>query len=336
MITVSTARRVEVIGHRGASGFRPEHTAAAYRMAFALGADSVEPDLVATRDGVLVIRHENEISGTTDVAARPEFADRRTTKVVDGIVHDGWFCEDFSWDELSTLRARERLPLLRPESATFDGRYSILRLSELLTLIDEESARLGRRLGLVAEVKHPSYFASIGLPLDELLAPELGRWDGAGRLVVESFEQSVLTRLRERGLAARYVYLIDAEGAAPDLIEAQADAAPSYRSQLSDASLARLAEEVDGISPSALLLLDRDAGGIRTTDVVARAHRAGLSVFTWTLRPENAFLPAEFRRGRLARDWGDWRAAFELILSTEVDGVFADHPDLAVAARERV
>ncbi|MFT4028737.1 MAG: glycerophosphodiester phosphodiesterase family protein [Protaetiibacter sp.] len=321
------ARRPLVIGHRGASGYRPEHTRAAYELAFALGADAVEPDIVATRDGVLVLRHENEISGTTDVARRPEFADRRTTKSFGPVTMTGWFTEDFTWDELATLRAIERVPGIRPASATFDGRYPILRLDELLELIAEASERHGRSLGLVAEIKHAAYFDSIGLPLGELVAEALAGFPGP--LVVESFEQTVLDEVRQRGLDAKLVYLLEATGTAPDLMMRLGASAPDYTTQLE--RLDEFAGLVDGISVDKGRLLKPDVrAGVELVD---RAHAAGLEVFTWTLRPENKFLTKAFRSGDAAR-WGNWRAEFDAVLATGVDGVFADHPDLAVAARD--
>jgi len=183
---VTVARVPLIIGHRGASGYRPEHTRAAYELAFRLGADAVEPDIVATRDGVLVLRHENEISGTTDVASRPEFADRRANKLIDGARLTGWFTEDFTWAELSTLRAVERLPQVRQASATFDGLEPILRLSDLLGIIDDASGQ--RQRIMVAELKHATYFESIGLPLDELFASEVSGWASDENLIVECFE----------------------------------------------------------------------------------------------------------------------------------------------------
>lgn len=332
-----------VIGHRGAPGYRPEHTRASYEMAFALGADAVEPDLVATRDGVPVVRHENEISGTTDVAQHPEFADRRTTKQIDGASLTGWFTEDFTWAELSTLRAVERLPKLRQHSATFDGAQPILRLDQLLDLIDRSCERHGRAIRLVAEIKHAAYFASIGLPLDQLVADGLSRWGSRERLTIECFEQTVLGQVRDRGVDARYVYLLESDGAAADLVARDGSAAATYASQLTDAGLARLAgvgdgsgvdgSGVDGISVDKSLLIDEPTSAHPgTTDLVARAHEHGLSVFTWTLRPENHFLATGHRVGAVDADWGDWQREFELILSTGVDGVFADHPDLARAA----
>jgi glycerophosphoryl diester phosphodiesterase len=329
-----TSPRPLIIGHRGASGYRPEHTRASYELAFALGADAVEPDIVATLDGELVLRHENEISTTTDVARHPEFAARRTTKVVDGNTVTGWFTEDFTWAELSTLRTIERLPQLRQHSATFDGRYPILRLRELLELIDAASERHGRALGLVAEIKHPTHFAALDLPLGELVAQALSGWADADRLVVESFEQSVLGELRGRGIPGRYIYLLEAKGAAADLAALLGTKAPSYSSQLGNAGLARLATEVDGISVDRSRLLKVEAGAAVVTDLVSRAHASGLAVFAWTLRPENRFLTAPFRRGAKSADWGDWRAEFRMLLDSGLDGAFFDHPDLGVALRD--
>lgn len=229
-----------VIGHRGASGYRPEHTEAAYSLAFALGADAIEPDIVATRDGVLVVRHENEISGTTDVAAHAEFADRRTEKVIDGVALTGWFTEDFTWAELRTLRARERLPTLRSMSASFDGLFPILRLRDVFRLVDRLEAPLDRELGVVAEIKHASYFASIGLPLDELFAAEVNEagWNtGEGRLTIESFERTVLAQVHERGIFGRRVFLLEATGAPADLVAQSGDAATTYADFLTDLSL---------------------------------------------------------------------------------------------------
>jgi glycerophosphoryl diester phosphodiesterase len=301
-----------VIGHRGASGYRPEHTRSAYELAIALGADAIEPDIVMSKDGELVLRHENEISGTTDVARHPEFADRRTTKVVDGQELTGWFTEDFTWDELATLRAVERLPELRQHSTTFDGLEPILRLRDLVGIMEAAD----RPLTLVAEVKHPTYFASIGLPMDAPVAEALAAWRDPERLVVECFERGILHRLRDRGLAARYVYLLMGGEHAPD-------SGAAYDDELAG-DLGALG--ADGISVDGLTLL-------RQPGLPARAHALGMLAYTWTLRPENAFLPAPFRGQGADADWGDWRAAYRAAIATGVDGVFADHPDLGVAAR---
>ncbi|WP_223691746.1 glycerophosphodiester phosphodiesterase family protein [Leifsonia poae] len=337
-----------VIGHRGASGYRPEHTRAAYELAFALGADAVEPDLVATKDGVLVLRHENEISGTTDVATHPEFADRRTTKEIDGARLTGWFTEDFTWAELATLRARERLAGVRQASSTFDGRYPILRMRDLFDIVDRASQDVARLLGIVAELKHATYFESIGLPLDELFSAELAEagWADNPELVVESFEKTVLGQLYRRGHRGRRVYLLEAAGAPADRVAALGSAAPAYSDDLTAMGLYALAsaapaDRVDGISVETSLLLPTkrvpaapDDDEALAFDLVDSAHSAGLGVYCWTLRPENAFLPPEFRVGELTSAWGDWAEMYSAVLRSGVDGVFADHPDLAVAVRD--
>ena len=313
-----------VIAHRGASGYRPEHTLSAFRLAIEQGADAVEPDLVATSDGVLVIRHENEISGTTDVASHPEFASRRATKVVDGVSRTGWFTEDFTWDELSILRAREPRPRIRPDSAAHDGREGILRFEQLLELVRIQD----RAVDLVAELKHPTHFAALGLNLDGLLVSALAEagWTDGSRLTVESFELSILKRIRARGLQARFIYLIEAHGAPAD------DPSVPFASFLTDDALVTLASVVDGISVNKKLLLDPD---VADATLIERAHAAGLLVYCWTLRPENRFLAPRHRIGAADRDFGDWEAEFGVLLASGIDGVFTDHPDLAVEARAR-
>ena len=328
MVSILFAYRCTVtliIGHRGASGYRPEHSRAAYELAFALGADAVEPDIVATKDGVLVLRHENEISGTTNVASHPEFASRKATKTIDGATLTGWFTEDFTWAELQTLRVVERLPALRQPSTSFDGHEGIVRLRDLMQIIDAASTLYGRPLLMIAEIKHATYFESIGLPLDELFAREVRGWASEQNLVIESFEQSVLLKIRAHGIPGRLVFLAEREGAPADLVAADGRNARSYADHLTDAGLARLATEVDGVSvDKRLILVD--------PDFVARAHAAGLLVYTWTLRPENKFLSKPFRVGAAAAAWGNWRGEFARIIDTGLDGVFADHPDLAVTA----
>ncbi len=337
-----------VIGHRGAPGYRPEHTRSAYELAFALGADAVEPDIVATRDGVLVLRHENEISGTTDVASRPEFAARRTTREVDGTPLTGWFTEDFTWAELATLRATERLGALRQSSASFDGRFPIIRLRDLFAIIDEAADEQRRLVRMVAEFKHASHFAAQGLPLDELFAAELdeaGWGRGDERLIMESFELDVLDRLGARGIRGHRVFLIEDAGAPVDLALAEGSAAPSYDDFMTEAGLLGLAGRVAGVSVGKSRLLGRSRarraariadGGAPTlggAELVDAAHSAGLLVFTWTLRPENRFLSARHRRGTARSAFGDWLGEFSEVIATGVDGIFVDHPDLGIDAR---
>ncbi|TFD10244.1 glycerophosphodiester phosphodiesterase family protein [Cryobacterium sp. TMT1-66-1] len=325
-----------VIGHRGASGYRPEHTSSAYDLAFELGADAVEPDIVATRDGILVLRHENDISATTDVASRTEFAGRRTTKEFADHTLTGWFTEDFTWAELATLRARERLAHLRPTSAVHDDQYPILRLSDLFHLIDEASNTYRRTLGMVAEIKNAAYFESIGLPLDELFAAEVraaGWSNDDERLIIESFEPTVLEQLAARGISAQSVFLIAPTGQPLDKIIELGAAAPYYSDYLTDSGLAALS--VDGISVDKSLIIQADAAGeLVVSSLVADAHAAGLDILCWTLRPENAFLTEPHRRGEQAADFGHWRGEFAAVMGSGIDGVFVDHPDLAVTVRD--
>ncbi|WP_046012498.1 glycerophosphodiester phosphodiesterase family protein [Microbacterium sp. SA39] len=316
-----------VIGHRGAPGYRPEHSRSSYELALAMGVDAVEPDVVATKDGVLVVRHENEISGTTDVARHPEFADRKTTKRVDGQALTGWFTEDFTWAELSTLRGRERLPEVRATSASFDDEQAILRLRDVLDIVRDGSAEHGREIGVVLEVKHATYFASIGLDLAPLIESELresGWADGELPLIIESFESTVLGQLRARGISASYVYLIEAAGRPYDLLVADGTQALSYKETVTPEGLDVLAGKVDGISVNKRMLL------ARSNTIVDDAHARGLKVFTWTCRPENAFLAAEFRGPGGKGAFGDYEAEWGVIARTGVDGVFVDHPDLGV------
>jgi glycerophosphoryl diester phosphodiesterase len=320
-----------VIGHRGASGLRPEHTLAAFELAIEQGADFVEPDLVPTRDGVLVARHESEIGGTTDVAAHPEFAGRRVTRDVNGAPVTGWFTEDFTLAELRSLRARERLPELRPDSAAYDGQFGIATLDELLDLLRERSAAVGRTIGLVAELKHASHFASLGLPLDELLLPVLERHGLIGRgdpVFVESFEPGILRRLRARS-EVRLVQLIEAHGAPAD------GGARSFADMATPGGLAEIAGYADAVGPAKALIVPRapDGSSLAATSLVADAHHAGLLVFPWTFRSENLFLPSELRRGEDLRAHGDAAGEYRTFYDLGVDAVFSDFPEEATGAR---
>ena len=323
-----------MIGHRGACGYRPEHTLESYRLAIRLGADYIEPDLVPTRDGVLVARHESEISGTTDVAARPEFAARRTTKVVEGLETTGWFTEDFTLAELRTLRATERLPAVRPQNTIFDGRYGIPTLQEILDLAASEGRRLGRPIGVCAETKHPSYYASIGLPLEQPLVAALQRngFDApTDPLFVQSFEIGHLQQLSAL-TGVRLHALLDSAGAPEDA--AVAAGGRTYADLATPDGLAFLAGFVAGIGVEKDLLIPRSAtGALRPpTSVVRDAHAAGLAVHAWTFRAENPFVPPEFRLGAAPDARGDAISEFELFLDLGLDGVITDHPDIAVAA----
>jgi glycerophosphoryl diester phosphodiesterase len=302
-----------VIAHRGASGERPEHTLAAYELGAHQGADYIEPDLVSTSDGELVARHENEISGTTDVAERPEFAGRRATKTIDGKPATGWFTEDFTLAEVKTLRARERIPDLRPANAEHDGRYEIPTFQEVIDL----AARLS--VGIYPETKHPSYHRSIGLPLEPGLVAALrhnGLDHDAARVFVQSFEAGSLRTLRAQ-LAVPLVQLL------------------GPRAATGPGDLAAIAEYADAIGPSKLLIVPRDEAGasLAPARLVEDAHRANLLVHPYTFRRENAFLPAELRSGDDPAAPGDLAAELRQFFALGVDGVFADFPELAVSVR---
>lgn len=324
-----------VIAHRGASGHRPEHSLAAYLLASEQGADAVEPDVVLSSDGVPVVRHENEISGTTDVSTRPEFASRRRSRSVDGRMLTGWFTEDFTWEELSTLRTREPHPALRPASAAHDGEGSILRLRDVLAICDRARGD-GSRPGAVVEIKHAAHFEQRGLDVVAAVADELtaAGWADAGdRLVIESFEPTALRRMAERMPQARRVLLLERSGVPFDLASAHAAGlGPSLldsTEMLTATGLDRLASEFAGISVDKALLV---GDGARGAELVGAAHERGLVVYTWTLRPEDPFLEQRHRRGR-ADGLGDWETEFADVFATGVDGVFADHPDLVLAVR---
>ncbi|MBZ9646343.1 glycerophosphodiester phosphodiesterase [Sphingobium sp. 3R8] len=313
-----------LIAHRGASGERPEHTLASYERAIDQGADYIEPDLVLTKDGVLVARHENEIAGTTDVAEHPEFADRKTTKTIDGVAMTGWFTEDFTLAELRTLHARERLPDVRPANRRFDDLYQIPTFEEILKLVRAKEAETGRRIGLYPETKHPGYFAGLGLPHQAALLDLLGRYgyqSEADPVFIQSFEVGNLKALRA-ATRLRLIQLVDAEGGPADL------PGTSYADMLTVQGLTEIATYADGIGPSAALIIAPEG----PTALVGRAHDAGLQVHVWTLRMENSFLPAQYQRPDDPQGRGDFAGWVRAIAATGVDGVFSDFPAQARAA----
>ena len=315
-----------VIAHRGASGERPEHTLAAYERAIDQGADYIEPDLVATRDGVLVARHETEISGTTDVAERPEFADRRRTRTIDGHAVTGWFAEDFTLAELRRLRAKERLPALRPASARHDGLYPVPTFAEIVALVRAKEAETGRRIGLYPELKHSGYLLEVaGIDTVALLLRELATAGIAPDvpIYIQSFEIAPLRRL-DAASDYRLVQLVAAEGGPADAPDMR------YADMVTMAGTRRIAEYADAIGADIRLVIESDGtpGGL-----VSAAHAAGLQVHAWTLRKENAFLPPSLRRGDGDGSRGCPEKLWAILARTGVDGVFTDDPAIAVAAR---
>jgi len=317
-----------VIAHRGASGERPEHTLAAYDLAIAQGADVIEPDLVPTRDGHLVARHENNIADTTDVASLDRFADRRTTKTIDGVTTTGWFTEDFTLAEIRMLRAIERLPHLRPGSAAYDGRYKVPTLQQIIALAKQRSAETGRVIAIYPETKHPSYFDAIGHRLEGRLVVALRRagWDSPDAPVfIQSFEVQNLMQLRFM-TRNRLIQLLDATGGPAD------GARPSYAAMTTPEGLADIARYAWGIGPNKDMV---QAGDAPATTLVQDAHAAGLRNHPWTFRAENRFLDARDRRGDVAAGHGDMTAAIMRQLEAGVDGFFTDFPLLGVRARDR-
>ncbi len=324
-----------LIGHRGASGYRPEHTLAAYELAIRQCADYIEPDVVPTKDGRLVARHENDISGTTDVADHPEFADRRTTKTIDGRSITGWFTEDFTLSELRTLRARERLPQLRPANTAFDGLYPIPTLDEVLDLARHSRSCSGRPVGVAPETKHPSYFASIGLPLEERLLATLkahGYTQASDPVVIQSFETANLKALA-RATKLPLIQLIDCSGAPYDLVAAGDPT--TYADLVTPAGLRGIKRYADQVAICKDVMIPRDAQGrlLGPTAVITDAHRAGLRVTGWTFRRENQFLPLPFRSGTDPAAAGDLSGEINAFLDAGMDAFFTDNPDVGQEAR---
>jgi glycerophosphoryl diester phosphodiesterase len=298
---------IVVIAHRGASGERPEHTLASYRLAIEEGADYIEPDLVMTRDSVLIARHENEIGGTTDVARHPEFAGRRRTQVIDGESMTGWFTEDFTLSEIKSLRARERLPELRPQNCRFDGQFTVPTFDEILQLVMQANRQAGtnRPVGVYPETKHPAHFAQMGLPQELALLDALRRYDYAKNgspVFIQSFDPGNLRQLRTM-TQLPLVQLLEHE--------------------LGD--LARVAEYANAIGI---------AKSLATPEGVRAAQQAGLRVHVWTFRAENEFLPEDLKRGADPATHGDLDAEIGRYLDRGISGLFTDFPALGVRVRD--
>ena len=337
-----------VIGHRGASGYVPEHTLAAYYIAIQQGADFIEPDLVITRDGVLVARHENEIGGTTDVAQRPEFLNRRTTKSIDGVSITGWFTEDFTLTELKTLRAKERIPQVRPGNTRFDGMFEVPTFEEVLALVEgvnEQRRKLAhgkdkrrvKPVGVYPETKHPTFFANLGLPLEEPLLKLLKRYgynNADDAVFIQSFEVANLRKL-SRMTKLPLVQLLNDTGKPWDFVVS--NDARSYADLVKPAGLRQIARYAAGIGPNKNLIIPRVAGFVGTpTTLVRDAHQAGLVVHAFTFRAENTFLPKDFQSGSDPIAFGDLEAEIKRFLELGMDGFFTDQPNIGVSARDEL
>ncbi|MGW0768074.1 glycerophosphodiester phosphodiesterase [Streptomyces sp. NPDC002676] len=326
-----------IIGHRGASGYRPEHTFGSYNLALDLGADVVEAgDLVPTKDGHLVCRHEPEIGGTTDVAAHPEFADRKTTKVVDGVSVTGWFTEDFTLAELKTLRAVERIPANRPHNTLYNGRWEIPTFEEVLQWQDEQTRKRGKQVWIYPETKHPTYFRKLGLGLEERVAKLLRKYGKDSRyspVILQSFEPSSIQKLNQLVDNPLVVLLSSATSRPYDFVEAGDPR--TVADLITPAGLREIAGYAQGIGPTLDLVIPKNADGTlgRPTTLVTDAHKVGLVLHPYTMRNENPFLPAEYRKGTAADAYGDPFGAFKTYFATGIDGVFTDNADTGVLAR---
>ena len=336
--TFGVAKRPLVIAHRGCSGERPEETRLAYELAVDEGADFIEPDLVPTKDGHLVARHENEIGGTTDVGSHAAFAARKMTKIIDGETVTGWFTEDFTLAELKTLRCRERLPHLRPESARYDGLSPILTYQEVIDIAKAGSRRTGRTIGTYPEMKHPTYFASIGLPLEDRLAQmlKINNLDSrTAPVFVQCFEVGALKTFSRLSSAPR-VQLMDDEGGPVDLPHT------TYVEMATQAGLKIVRSYADAIGTNQDMVLDFKAEPKPVpTRLVTNARRCGLAVHSWTARKENVFLPRSLQIGDptspdFDRQTGDIGSLLRALFETGIDGVFSDYSALAFRARQAV
>jgi glycerophosphoryl diester phosphodiesterase len=336
----SASRKVDVFGHRGACALRPEHTLASYAKAIADGADYIEPDLVCTQDGVLVARHEDEISSTTDVAEHAEFAARKTSKMIDGKAFSGWFVSDFTLAELKTLRAKERIPDVRPDNTKYDRQFQIPTFEEIIDFTAAMAASSGRLIGLIPELKNSTFFASIGLPLEDRFLAVLDAHEYTRRapLEIQSFEVANLKYLRSKLGKRANVRLMQLTG---DPRECPADIVAAGGKQTfgeltSAAGLKQMAAYADVAAPPAAVLIPRDASGHlgKPASLIADAHAAGLLVHTWTFRPENRFLAADFRNkaGDNVRNPAGSIAEIRRYIEAGIDGFFTDDPALGRVA----
>lgn len=327
-----------IIAHRGASGYRPEHTLASYELAIVQNCDFIEPDLVITKDGHLICRHENNITETTNVASLPEFANRKTTKVIDGETHIGWFSEDFTLAEIKTLRAIERLPQLRPQNVKYNNEFEIPTFEEVLELREKKSKEIKREIGIYPETKHPSYFAQSGLYFDEKLLSSLEKFglnNAQSPVFIQSFEVENLKILATK-TKIKLIQLMQNDGGPWN---SQKGFETTYKEMASIDGLKAISKYAYGIGPEKIMILPRDENGKSTlpsdlvkSDLVKNAHSQNLKLHPWTFRAENYFLPKEFKKENAPQIHGDLIAEIRLFQSLGIDGFFCDFPDIAFEA----
>ncbi|MGW6062085.1 glycerophosphodiester phosphodiesterase [Streptomyces sp. NPDC055189] len=326
-----------IVAHRGTSGYRPEHTLGSYQLALDMGAHVIEQDVVPTKDGHLVCRHENDITATTDVSAHPEFAGRKTTKSVDGVSLTGWFTEDFTLAELKTLRAKERIPGTRQRNTLYDGRWDVPTLEEVFRWAEKQERGRGKRIWLHIETKHPTYFRKLGLGLEEPLAKLLrkyGRHKKNSPNFLQSFEPSSIQRLNKLVDPPLVVLLSTASSRPWDFVEAGDPR--TVADLIKPEGLQWMASFAQGIGPTLDLVIPRKSDGSlgTPTTLVKDAHKAGLILHPYTMRNENTFLPANFRKGTDPNAYGDAFGAFKAYFETGIDGIFSDNCDTALLARQ--
>lgn len=331
-----------VIAHRGACGYRPEHTLSAYELAVAMGADYIEPDLVMSKDGVLVVRHEPEISETTDVASRSQFASREASKTLDGKTIRGWFTEDFTLAELKTLRAIERMPTVRAQNTVYDGLYDVPTYEEVLRLREALAAKHNRPIGVIPEIKHSTYFHDAGLDPESAFVELTAKYHLNSRSAptwLQSFDVATLERVRALGYTAHSMLLVmtgDGLLIGPEHGLAQRHAR-TCSDRLTPGGLQEITRVADGLGPEKSLVVPAKADGTSgtPTSLVADAHRVGLAVMPWAFRNENRYLAKDFWNGDDPNEHGKAVQEQILYLRTGIDGLFTDNPDTGVVARKR-
>nr|WSY56305.1 glycerophosphodiester phosphodiesterase [Streptomyces sp. NBC_00886] len=329
--------RPTIVGHRGTSGYRPEHTFGSYNLALDMGADVVEAgDLVPTKDGHLVCRHEPEIGGTTNVADHPEFASRKTTKLLDGVSTTGWFTEDFTLAELKTLRAIERIPVNRPHNMLYNGRWEIPTFEEVLKWQDEQTRKRGKQVWIYPEMKHPTYFRKRGFEMEKLLSKILRKYGKDKKnspVLIQSFEPTSIQKINKL-VDNPLVVLLSGTGTRPfDFVDLGDPR--TVDDLVTPKGLAEIATYAQGLGPTLDLIITKNADGslAKETTLVADAHKLGLILHPYTMRNENPFLPLEYRKGTDADAYGDAFGAFKRYFATGIDGVFTDNADTGLLAR---